>query len=113
MNIFPDLVSGFGTSSKMYYDTTLQEALARGLKTHPNDLPITYKQTLIFGRYLLTEYNGSFYSKSQNLGRELCKAYDKVFEDCDVLLLPTIPKKAPTFPSANPSLAGKKREIQN
>lgn len=91
----------------MYYDTTLQEAFARGLKAHPNDLPITLKQTFMLGRYLQSEYNGTFYSKSQNLGRELCKAYDKILEDYDALLMPTIPKKAPTFPPANPSLEGR------
>ncbi|KAL9967996.1 hypothetical protein ACROYT_G026320 [Oculina patagonica] len=96
--------AGFGTSAKMYYDTTLQEAFARGLKSHPNDLSSTCKLSCLLGRYLLSEYNGTFYSKAQNLGRELCKAYDKVFEDYDVLLMPTIPKKAPTFPPANPSL---------
>jgi len=90
----------------MYYDTTLQEACARGLKTRPNDLPATCKLTFMNGRYLLSEYNGTFYSKAQNLGRELSKAYDQVFEHYDVLLMPTIPKKAPTFPPANPSLEG-------
>ena len=98
---------GFGTSAKMYYDTTLQEARARGLKARPNDLPTTCKLTFMNGRYLLSEYNGTFYSKAQNLGRELSKAYDQAFEDYDVLLMPTIPKKAPTFPPANPSLEGK------
>lgn len=93
----------------MYYDTTLQEACARGLKAHPNDLPATCKLTFMNGRYLLSEYNGTFYSKAQNLGRELSKAYDQVLEDYDVLLMPTIPKKAPTFPTANPSLEGKRR----
>ena len=94
----------------MYYDTTLQEAFARGLKAHPNDLPSTCKLFFMLGRYLLSEYNGTFYSKAQNLRRELCKAYDKVLEDYDVLLMPTIPKKAPSFPSATPSLEGGERE---
>jgi len=98
---------GFGTSAKMYYDETLQEAFARALKVHPNDLSTTSKKLFMLGRYLLSEYNGVFYSKSQNLGRELCKAYDKIFEDYDVLLMPTIPKKAITFPSPEVSVEGK------
>ena len=91
----------------MYYDTTLQQAFARGLKAHPDDLPTTCKLTFINGRYLQSEYSGTFYSKAQNLGRELIKAYDKVLENYDVLLMPTVPKKAPTFPPANSSLEGK------
>lgn len=91
----------------MYYDTTFQEAFARGLKTHPNELPAAGKQAFLLGRYLQTEYNGVFYSKAQNLGRTLCKAYDEVFEDYDVLLMPTVPKKADTFPPPNVLLDGK------
>ena len=90
----------------MYYDTTLQEAFARGLKVHPKELPSTCKLAFMLGSYLLSEYNGIFYSKSQNLGRELRKAYDKVFEVYDVLIMPTVPKKAVTFPSSDPSLEG-------
>ena len=90
----------------MYYDRTLHEAFSRGLKTHLNDLPITIKKDILLGRYLLTEYNGTFYSKSQSLGRELCRAYDKVLEDYDVLLMPTIPKKAQSFPPVKLSIAG-------
>ena len=92
----------------MYYDRTLHEAFSRGLKTHLNDLPITIKKDILLGRFLLTEYNGTFYSKSQNLGRELCRAYDKVLEDYDVLLMPTIPKKAQSFPPVKLSIAGMK-----
>ena len=92
----------------MYYDRTLHEAFSRGLRTHLNDLPITIKKDILLGRFLLTEYNGTFYSKSQNLGRELCRAYDKVLEDYDVLLMPTIPKKAQSFPPVKPSIAGMK-----
>ena len=92
----------------MYYDRTLHEAFSRGLKTHLNDLPITIKKDILLGRYLLTEYNGTFYSKSQSLGRELCRAYDKVLEDYDVLLMPTIPKKAQSFPPVKLSIAGMK-----
>jgi len=78
----------------MYYDTVLLQAFARGLKTHMNDLPVTCKQSLLLGRYLLSEYNGHFYSKSQNLARELTSAYDKALQEYDVLLMPTVPRKA-------------------
>ena len=91
----------------MYYDTSLQEACARGLKTHAHDLPRNSRKMFMLGRYLLSEYNGVFYSKSQNLARELSKAYDKVLQEYDVLLMPTIPKKAVTFPSPDSSLEGK------
>ena len=88
----------------MYYDTTLQEAVFRGLKCHSNELSRTTKFLRLIANYLHEDYNSVFYGKAQNLGRVLCKAYDEAFEKYDVLILPTIPKKAPVFPQQNPSL---------
>ena len=95
---------GFGSSAEMYYDTTLQEAVFRGLKCHSNELSRTTKFIRLIANYLHEDYNSVFYGKAQNLGRVLCKAYDEAFEKYDVLILPTIPKKAPVFPQQNPSL---------
>ena len=90
----------------MYYDTTLQEAVFRGLKCHSNELSRTTKFIRLIANYLHEDYNSVFYGKAQNLGRVLRKAYDEAFEKYDVLILPTIPKKAPVFPQQNPSLKG-------
>ena len=90
----------------MYYDTTLQEAFSRGLKCHPNELSKDGKFACLIGKYLHEEYNSIFYGKAQNLSRVLCKAYDEALEKYDVLILPTIPKKAPVFPQENLSLEG-------
>lgn len=96
--------AGFGTSAEMYYDTTLQEAFSRGLKCHSNDLSKSCKLVRLIAKYLHKDYNSVFYGKAQNLGRELCKAYDAALEKYDVLILPTIPKKAPVFPQENPPI---------
>ena len=90
----------------MYYDTVLQQAFAHGHKTRMNDLPVTCKQTFLLGRYLLSEYNGHFYSKSQNRARELSSAYDRALQEHDILLMPTVPRKAQPLPSANLSMEG-------
>ena len=106
--IFPSSTfSGFGTSVDMYYDTTLQEAFSRGLKCHSNDLSKSVNLVRLMGRYLQEDYNSIFYGKAQNLGRVLCKAYDEALQKYDVLLLPTITRKAAIFPPANPSMKGK------
>ena len=99
-------LAGFGTSAEMYYDTTLQEAFSRGLKCHSNDLSKSCKLVRLIAKYLHEDYNSVFYGKAQNLGRELCKAYDAALEKYDVLILPTIPKKAPVFPQENPPMEG-------
>ncbi|XP_031562595.1 uncharacterized protein LOC116298327 [Actinia tenebrosa] len=96
---------GAGTSARTYYDTHAQQAMARGMKSHPNDHSSNVILLRLFARYLHEDYNGIFYSKSQNLSRELRKAYDEAFEKYDVIIMPTIPKKAPKLPPPNPSLA--------
>ncbi|XP_078377396.1 amidase-like isoform X2 [Oculina patagonica] len=98
------LGAGRETSAEMYYDTTLQEASSRGLKCHSNDLSKSCKFVVLLAKYLQEDYNNIFYGKAQNLGRELCKAYDEALQKYDVLILPTIPKKAPVFPQENPPL---------
>ena len=90
----------------MYYDTTLQKALSRGLKCHSNNLSKTCKFVRLIAKYLQEEYSSVFYGKAQNLGRVLCKAYDEALQEYDVLILPTLPKKAPVFPQDKPSVKG-------
>ncbi|KAJ7392126.1 hypothetical protein OS493_013498 [Desmophyllum pertusum] len=96
--------AGFGTSAKMYYDTTLQESFSRGLKCHPNHLSKRAILIRLIAKYLHEDYNSIFYGKAQNLGRVLCKAYDEALQKYDVLILPTIPKKAPVLPQGNPTM---------
>ena len=97
---------GFGTSSEMYYDTTLQQAVSRGLKCHSNDLSKSVKFVRLISKCLQEDFKDIFYGKAQNLGRVLSKAYDEALQTYDVLILPTLPKKAPVFPQEDPSLEG-------
>jgi len=90
----------------MYYDTTLQEALSRGLKCRSNDLSSSVKLVRLITKYLQEDYNNIFYGKAQNLGRVLCKAYDEALQKYDVLILPTLPKKASVFLEENAPLEG-------
>ena len=106
LNVSYAIFIGFGTSAEMYYDTTLQEAVCRGLKCHSNALSKSVKFVRLISKYLQEEYNNLFYGKAQNLGRVLCKAYDEALQKYDVLILPTLPKKVPVFPQENPPLEG-------
>ena len=49
------------------------------------------------------EHRGHYYAKAQNLSRRLRLAYDKMLEDYDLLLLPTVALKARELPDANAS----------
>ena len=90
----------------MYYDTTLQEAVSRGMKCHANDMSKSCKFLRMIATYLREDYNNIFYGKAQNLGRVLGRTYDEALQKYDVLILPTLPKKASVFPQENPPLQG-------
>lgn len=90
---------GAGTNWLGYYDTQLLDHMAKSLKTRANDLPLTVKNVLLLGEYLHRNYHGRYYAKAQNLRPGLQRAYDKVLETCDVLVLPTIPHLPAPIPS--------------
>jgi hypothetical protein len=55
--------AGLGTNWQGYYNTGLAEALARGMKARPNDLPAPAKLVLLTGKYM---WRGRYYGKAQN-----------------------------------------------
>ncbi|XP_028403580.1 uncharacterized protein LOC114526245 [Dendronephthya gigantea] len=103
---FSALFEGECSTTQGYHNTHLQLALTRGLNCHPNDNTPIVKNGLVCERYLHNNhYRGYYYSKSQNLRRDLRQAYDDAFKKYDVLIMPTIPKTAAEFPSKNPPLS--------
>lgn len=92
------LGNSMGTNWKGHYSTSLLDAYARGRITRADDLSETVKLTMLLGRYMQERYHGRYYAKAQNLARKLAAAYDRVLEDVDVLLMPTLPMKATPIP---------------
>jgi amidase len=93
--------NGLGTSWDGYYTTSLLDAYARGWRSRPNDMSETVKLVLFVGEYFQRYYHGRYYAKAQNLRRDLRKAYDEVLDRYDLLLMPTIPFRAPQIPAAD------------
>ncbi|MDA0824000.1 MAG: amidase [Proteobacteria bacterium] len=91
--------NSMGTNWKGYYTTSLLDVFARGRITRANDLSETTKMVFLLGQYMQDKYHGRFYAKAQNLSRSLKAAYDKAFEDFDLLLMPTLPMKATPIPA--------------
>ncbi|XP_070558611.1 amidase-like [Ptychodera flava] len=90
---------GAGSQYKGYYPSSAVNALHRGYRTRINDMSHILKGVLLFGEYLKQDYGGYFYAKAQNIRIDVTKAFDRVFEDYDVLVMPTIPFKAPKLPN--------------
>ena len=99
------MVQGYGmdTNWKRRYTTSLIDAMARGLLTRPDDLSETVKLTMSAGQYMQERYHGRYHAKAQNLSRSLSAAYDAALQECDLLVMPTLPLKATKIPPTDVS----------
>jgi amidase len=75
----------------------------RDWQTQAGQFPHDLKTCLLAGEYAYTRFGGQYYAKAQNAARQLRAAYDQQLQDFDVLLMPTVPLKAPTLPTADAS----------
>ncbi|XP_013418800.1 uncharacterized protein LOC106179629 [Lingula anatina] len=73
------------------YPTAMEQAAARGMRTHLNDVSHTLKGVTLVGAYTKRRYNHVHYAKAMNCARLLRKAYDDALAKYDVLVLPTMP----------------------
>jgi len=85
---------GVGYFMNGYYDTQFADYFSQAIRLRANELPQTLKLTLSLGQYLKEKYQSRFYFKANNLRPNLRHAYDTVFDDVDVLVMPTTPKTA-------------------
>jgi len=53
---------------------------------------------LLLGEHLHRTYYGRYYAKAQNLRPRIRKAYDDVLASHDVIVMPTVPFRAPPLP---------------
>jgi amidase len=72
-----------------HYAMDLGAALGRALARDPNALPPSLKMVLLMGTHLRERYFGALYAKAQNLLPAVRHAYDRLFEEVDVLVMPT------------------------
>jgi amidase len=66
-------------------------------RAHPNLLPFTMKSKVASGNYLRREHYVRYYAKAQNVRRAMETELNALFDRYDVLLMPTVPFKAPAF----------------
>lgn len=90
--------NGVGSNWQGWYNTSLAEYLARGLKTRAQDMPATVKSVLLRGEYMRKFYNNRYYNKAQNQRHLVNEAYDNVLAEYDVIACPTTPCRATKMP---------------
>ena len=96
--------NGFGTNWEGLYVTSLLDAHSNW-RARANELSKSLKISMFVGEYMQRYYRGRFYAKAQNLSRQLRATYDATLQKYDLLLMPTVPMKAPPHPPADASLA--------
>ncbi|MCW5619664.1 MAG: amidase [Burkholderiales bacterium] len=94
------LGDGYGLSRQDLYVTSLIDKL-HGWQLRANELSETTKVLTTMGVYIKKYHGTHYYGKAVNLSRKLTEAYDKVLEQYDLLLMPTLPMKAQPLPPAD------------
>lgn len=64
----------------------------------------TVKMSALTGRYALDNDGGLHYVMARNLVRQARAGYDAALDECDALVLPTVPYVAPELPSSDVSV---------
>lgn len=76
----------------------------RSWRERADELPPTMKTLLIATEVMRRRYGWSYYAKAMNLVRRLRAAYDKAFQELDLLALPTTAMKAQPLPPEDASV---------
>ena len=95
--------NGMGFNWKGLYDVGLLDAHS-SWRNKADDLSVTLKLTMLVGQWGLSHYRGRYYAKARNIAIAAKAAYDAVFGDYDLLLMPTLPCVATPLPSKDASL---------
>lgn len=96
--------SALGTNWKGYYCTSLGDFFGQRLETMSDRLSDPAKFIALSGYFMQRRYRGHYYSRAQNLGRVLRRAYDEALERVDILVMPTTPLLPTRLPDSNTNL---------
>ena len=89
--------NGWGTNHDGLFITSMLDAHSAWWH-RADELSETLKLGMLMGHYGTKHYRGRYYAKARNLARGLRAAYDKVLDECDLLLMPTTQMAASKLP---------------
>ncbi|GHE01164.1 amidase [Defluviimonas sp. 20V17] len=95
--------NGMGFNWKGQYDVGLLDAHATW-REKADDLSQTLKICMLVGQWGLSHYRGRYYAKSRNVAIQAKAAYDALFGQYDLLLMPTLPCVATKLPEKDAPL---------
>ena len=85
---------------KGWYHPQLMSTMMRGIKTNGGDFSPTAKLGVLIADYMGNQYNGVFYARARNFSNMINAAYEKVFEQFDIVVMPTTPQTAMEIPAS-------------
>jgi amidase len=91
----------FGPAGRGYKSPNAIEFYQNARKERADKMPVTVKTVLLFGQIMRARYGNYYSAKAQNLVRLLTEAYDEVFKQHDLIIMPTTPMKAHLIPPVN------------
>ncbi|GAB7334393.1 hypothetical protein MBLNU13_g06403t1 [Cladosporium sp. NU13] len=103
-------VLGYATGRRGLYLTGFEHARLPWTAPNFDKLFPSTKNTVINGLYLQKNFPG-LYAKTLNIGRQICDAYEAIFEDFDAVIMPTTPFVAPRHGSRESVLESFKPSI--
>ena len=86
------------------YNTNISKITHANKSTNSRDLGHTSKLIMILSEYLKDKYGNKFYTHANNLRKELSDHWRKLFEQYDLIILPTITEIPPKLPNVNISI---------
>lgn len=90
-----------GSLSNTYSPTAFVETVGKLKQGNAHELPLQARMFVTAATYLREHYHGRFGSRSENLRKRFRQEYDRVFENVDIIAMPTVPMKAQPFEQAD------------
>jgi amidase len=97
------LTNGLGVAAPGYHDPALVARL-HNWQDRGNELSDSLKLMAVCANVMRRRFGGRHLAKAYNMVPRVRAAYDRAFEQVDLLLMPTVPKKAQPLPSEDAPL---------
>ena len=96
--------NGFATGWEGLYVTSLLDHHANW-RSRADELSPSLKISMFIGEYMQKHHRGHYHAKAQNLSRRLKAEYNQALSRYDLLMMPTLPMKAPPLPAPDDPLS--------
>jgi amidase len=102
-----------GTNRRGRYEPGLARAMAEALESRADELPETLLTLIMAGRWGKRVGRGEFYAHARHRAELLGRMYDEALSRFDLLVMPTVPMRAPLLTQTGGSLTDRLRSSRS